>query len=183
MDSQPHAICDLISAPDPGLTPSQDPHRTLTCTGAPGSDLVIPDLPLLAAHPDMCALPPHPHCPGPLLEYATPPDREQDLHFPQPSPRPTHVWHSSTTQFTRQDSPTTEEHARQYHTTSTSRRGDGGATSSATPHSSRCWNSASPTVTPLHTLRPHTQATTHPPRSTLQMSQPTSPRNCSTQPS
>ena len=32
----------------------------------------IPDLPLLATSLDTCALPPYPHCPGPLLDFTTP---------------------------------------------------------------------------------------------------------------
>ena len=76
-----------------------------------------------------------------------------DLQFPQLSLTPTHSWLSSTMQFTSQ-----------CHTRLISRRGDNRATSSATPHSLRCWNSASPSVThpPASFSGNYPSATQHP---------------------
>ena len=74
MELHSHAICGPQSASDPWITPSQDYHPDSELFWCPWlqSDLVIPDLPTLAAHSDTCALPPHQNCPGPLLEFTTP---------------------------------------------------------------------------------------------------------------
>ena len=69
----PPASCSPIPAPDPWTTPLQDHHPDSELYWCPwlDSELIIPDHP--RPHMDTCALPPHPHCPGPLLDFAEPP--------------------------------------------------------------------------------------------------------------
>ena len=70
----PSASCSPIPAQDPWITPLQDHNPDSELYWCPWlhSELVIPDLPATATHMDTCALPPHPHCPGPLLDFASP---------------------------------------------------------------------------------------------------------------